>query len=212
MSRLIEILLQASMFGLAKSPFHLTRHSMYQQLSKTAPNFGEKVRVLSVSGSEGLIDVLKVSAESIVSANYPDVSILELPYSDASFDLVISDQVLEHVSGDPYLAVSESVRVLRPGGFFVHTSCFMNPIHMYPGDYWRFTEDALRNLANQFGEVVSSGAWGNFCALWLMKENLRFTSVPLNSWHPINRIATHNDPDWPIVTWVIGQKSGAPRP
>ncbi|MDJ0788128.1 MAG: methyltransferase domain-containing protein [Myxococcota bacterium] len=41
-----------------------------------------------------------------------------LPYADDSFDLVMTAHVLEHVV-DPALALSEMVRVLRPGGWLV---------------------------------------------------------------------------------------------
>ena len=44
----------------------------------------------------------------------------QLPFQDASFDLVISLQVLEHVS-NPEAVFSEVFRVLRPNGHFVLT-------------------------------------------------------------------------------------------
>jgi SAM-dependent methyltransferase len=44
-----------------------------------------------------------------------------LPFDDASMDVVISDQVFEHVLDYPQ-AIAELHRVLRPGGVFLH--CF----------------------------------------------------------------------------------------
>ncbi len=44
----------------------------------------------------------------------------QLPFRDASFDLVISLQVLEHVT-DPYEVLQEAFRVLKPGSFFYLT-------------------------------------------------------------------------------------------
>jgi SAM-dependent methyltransferase len=41
-----------------------------------------------------------------------------LPYPDASFDLILSHEVLEHVADDR-LAVREMIRVLKPGGMAV---------------------------------------------------------------------------------------------
>jgi SAM-dependent methyltransferase len=40
---------------------------------------------------------------------------LELPYADAAFDCVIASEILEHVPADDR-AISELVRVLKPGG------------------------------------------------------------------------------------------------
>lgn len=40
----------------------------------------------------------------------------EMPFADASFDVVVSRHVMEHV-GDPQRALAEIERVLRPGGY-----------------------------------------------------------------------------------------------
>ncbi len=43
-----------------------------------------------------------------------------LPFADASFDVVITSEVLEHIQDD-VTAITEMVRVLRPGGTFAAT-------------------------------------------------------------------------------------------
>jgi SAM-dependent methyltransferase len=59
-----------------------------------------------------------------------------LPFPDGSFDLVLSNEVLEHVQDDR-AAVGEIVRILRPGGRLV----LFCPNRGYPfethGIYWR---------------------------------------------------------------------------
>jgi SAM-dependent methyltransferase len=55
-----------------------------------------------------------------VLATYPDVDIQELPFADASFDIVIHSDTLEHVP-DPVQALSECRRVLVAGGHCVFT-------------------------------------------------------------------------------------------
>lgn len=51
---------------------------------------------------------------------YPQEDIQALSYADASFDLVLSSETLEHVE-DPLRALRETRRVLRPGGRHVFT-------------------------------------------------------------------------------------------
>ncbi len=47
----------------------------------------------------------------------PSVDLIEgLPFDDASFDAVISCEVIEHVR-DPVMAIQELTRILRPGGW-----------------------------------------------------------------------------------------------
>src|SRR4051812_21923616 len=48
-------------------------------------------------------------------ATYPGVDMQQMPYADASFDLVVHSDTIEHVP-DPVLGLAECRRVLRPGG------------------------------------------------------------------------------------------------
>ncbi len=123
-----------------------------------------------------------------------------------TFDYVIADQVLEHVAGPPQKAFDECHRVLRPGGWVVHTTCFINPIHEAPADYWRFTPEGLRQLCQGYARVIECAGWGNpyaWLAVWL---GLRFEGVPEASWHPLHRLAVGQNSDWPISTWVIAER------
>jgi len=45
-------------------------------------------------------------------------SILEIPFADNTFDFVVSSEVIEHTP-EPYLALKEIYRVLKPGGKMV---------------------------------------------------------------------------------------------
>ncbi|PZS10132.1 MAG: hypothetical protein DLM70_00850 [Chloroflexi bacterium] len=62
---------------------------------------------------------------------YELADIQQLPHPDASFDLVISCETIEHVP-DPRQAVSELARVLSPGGrLFLTTPNYLNLMGCY---------------------------------------------------------------------------------
>lgn len=65
-----------------------------------------------------------------------------LPFADASFDVLLCTQVLEHVADLEGLC-AEMRRVLRPGGMLVASVPFIYQVHGSPHDYRRFTEYGL---------------------------------------------------------------------
>jgi SAM-dependent methyltransferase len=72
---------------------------------------------------------------------------------DASFDVVLCTEVLEHLP-EPQRAIDEMFRVLTPGGQLLLTTRFLFPIHDAPHDYFRFTKYGLRHLLRRF-EIVT---------------------------------------------------------
>lgn len=79
----------------------------------------------------------------------------DLPFDDASFDLLLSTQVLEHVD-DPGRVVAEACRVLRPGGIALVSTHGVVNYHPNPNDYWRWTHAGLARLLQEqggFGDV-----------------------------------------------------------
>ncbi len=56
---------------------------------------------------------------------------------------------LEHVQ-NPFAAMDEMYRVLRPGGVLIMSSVMAWPIHEYPNDYWRFTPKCFELLLQHF--------------------------------------------------------------
>jgi SAM-dependent methyltransferase len=77
-----------------------------------------------------------------------------LPVPDASFDLVLCTQVLEHVSA-PELAVRELHRVLAPGGRALASTHGVQVYHPSPADYWRWTHAGLELLFARGGDWTS---------------------------------------------------------
>jgi SAM-dependent methyltransferase len=68
-----------------------------------------------------------------------------LPVADASFDLVLCIQVLEHAD-DPVRAVRELRRVVAPGGAVLASTHGVQVYHPAPVDLWRWTHAGLDRL------------------------------------------------------------------
>jgi SAM-dependent methyltransferase len=71
---------------------------------------------------------------------------------DNYFDLVVVTEVLEHTL-QPFDAVKEIHRILKPGGTIVGSTPFDFRIHGPLPDCWRFTEHGLRALFKNYQEV-----------------------------------------------------------
>jgi SAM-dependent methyltransferase len=79
----------------------------------------------------------------------------QLPFPDASFDLVLCTQALEHVK-DPAAVLAEIRRVLAPGGAALISVPAVFLYHPDPPDsdqdYWRWTHSGLRRAIGLSGE------------------------------------------------------------
>ena len=71
-----------------------------------------------------------------------------LPFSDSSFDLIYSHQVLEHVR-HPEIILKEIRRVLRPGGYFVGQTSQFEPYHSF--SLWNFTIYGFKRIIEDAG-------------------------------------------------------------
>jgi len=119
------------------------------------------LRVLDVGCGDRPYDPLFSSAAELVGFDRPgnahaDVhgEIEAIPVEDASFDVVLCLQVLEHVP-DPAAAVRELRRVVRPGGRVLASTHGIYPFHPNPDDLWRWTHTGLEKLFRDSGEWSS---------------------------------------------------------
>jgi SAM-dependent methyltransferase len=118
-------------------------------------------RVLDVGCGDRPYDALFTGADELVgfdvpSNEYADLhgSIEGIPVDDASFDVVLCLQVLEHVP-DPAAALRELRRAVRPGGRVLLTTHGVYPFHPNPDDLWRWTHQGLERLFRTNAEWAS---------------------------------------------------------
>ena len=140
------------------------RYAYYQELKRWLPERfppdGSKSRFVEFGGSNNVIRRFVPGADYEIAPNWPEVDVQNLVnYSDESYDAVVLDNILEHVP-DPFRAVAEVRRILKPGGVCVSATPFIVRIHEVPDDYWRFTRDGLKLLFRDFSSVDVLG-WGN---------------------------------------------------
>ena len=111
-----------------------------------------------VAGIDLAPDAIAFAREQFTASNlkFTAASCLDLPFADASFDLVVCFEVIEHLK-DWRRLITEAQRVLAPGGHFAvstpNKSFYAetrresgpNPFHEHEFEYGEFA-DALSNL------------------------------------------------------------------
>lgn len=139
------------------------------------------------------------------SSVFPEFDLMEEPTVENKYDIVLAEQVLEHVR-NPYRALQSVHKILKPGGYFLNTTPFLLKVHGSPKgrpiDYWRFTPEGIKLLFEDSNfNVMEQGAWGNEACI---VEYLNFQSrAPYSS----ERCSLINEPDKPIMVWILGQKN-----
>jgi len=96
----------------------------------------------------------------------------EIPVEDGYFDAIICNAVLEHVE-NPEEVLAEFSRVCKPGGVLYLCVPFMQPEHLDPTDYQRYTIDGLRREVERHGFKVSDsgGVHSVYVTLaWIARE------------------------------------------
>lgn len=132
-------------------------------------------------------------------AFFPD---FDLCYSktDETFDLIIAEQVFEHLLW-PYRAGINAYKMLNNRGYFLITTPFLMRIHNHPTDCTRWTETGIRHFLAECGfdyETIHTGSWGNRKCV---RKNL-------SRWVPYRPYihSLKNEPDFPVVVWALAQK------
>jgi SAM-dependent methyltransferase len=135
------------------------------------PRLGKELKVIEFGGSNGFLAGLLDGVSYEVAPNAPAVDVQDLSaYPADAFDVVILDEILEHVAR-PWVAVEEVRRILKPGGCLITSSPFLIAEHRMPKDYWRFTKDGYQVLLENYS-TVDVHSWGNAGSVTYLMEGM----------------------------------------
>ena len=118
------------------------------------------------------------------------------------FDLIIADQVWEHLDR-PYAATKNVLKMMRKGSYFYIATPFFIPYHGAPVDCSRWSARGLRNLLIEAGfakEGIKADQWGNRHAA------ARNLETPWPPEYADGSDVLSNDPDFPLTAWALAQK------
>ncbi|MDW5317244.1 methyltransferase domain-containing protein [Rhizobium sp. PL01] len=156
----------------------------------------EKLDTLEISG--GVQWRREFKFRSYRTTEYPgfDICSQALPQQ---FDLIIADQIFEHLKW-PMRAARNVYTMLRPGGYFVIATPFLLRVHASPIDCNRWTETGLSCLLQEAGfaeEDITTNSWGNrSCVL-----------ANFNRWQKAGFMGSlKNEPNFPVMVWAFARK------
>jgi SAM-dependent methyltransferase len=134
------------------------------------------------------------------SVGFPGYDVCAAPLPDEKFDIVIAEQVFEHLLW-PYRAVRHVHDMLNPAGAFLLTTPFLIKIHDQPTDCSRWTEVGLKHLLAEGGfdiNLITTGSWGNRACI--------LANWPRWQIYQAWRHSLKNEPEYPVVVWAMARK------
>ena len=174
-----------------------SRVVMMRECERLIQDLGpEQLKVLEISGS----GYEKLPFKSYRSAPFPDYDVCA-GILDETFDLIIAEQVFEHLLW-PYRAGRHIHQMLNPGGHFLISTPFLVRIHNCPVDCSRWTELGMKHFLAECGfplERIHTGSWGN---RECVKANFGKRWVAYH--RRLHSLA--NEPDYPYAVWALARK------
>lgn len=151
------------------------RQQLYQNLAKISLS-GSVIDLGGSRKSKYLSDFdgdFELTVANLEGEGTQDIFVdLEKPFSlkDSTYDHVLCINVLEHIFNYQNV-ISESYRILKPGGSAVFAIPFLIQVHPSPNDHWRFTGQTLERLFNEAGfsevqvEAIGTGVFGSIAQI-----------------------------------------------
>jgi SAM-dependent methyltransferase len=156
----------------------------------------------------GRLDALEISGSAwrdvgfrtYEHVSYPDFDICR-DRTSRTYDIVIAEQVFEHIRR-PDRAARNIRGMLRRHGVFVVTTPFLIKYHPEPLDLWRWTAAGLQALLEDAGfSIVTAHAWGNRACVAGNFDTWPDYTPDIHS--------LENEPEFPIVVWAFARRDTA---
>ena len=122
-----------------------------------------------------MVDAGEITADKLVGVLRGDAT--RLPFPDATFDVVITSEVLEHIQDD-VAAITEMVRVLVPGGRFAATV----PAWLPETINWKLSDD--------YHAPKSVGGHVRIYGRTEMRAKLRTAGLDVDGYHRAHALHT----------------------
>jgi len=147
---------------LDKENYLKIRENINRFLTKSAQTFDKKgILILDIApqihvGAKGFFKKSTISTFDIdptSKATYTgDITKYNKILPDNFFDIIVCTEVLEHTL-DPFGAIKEIFRTLKPAGILLLSTPFNFRIHGPLPDCWRFTTHGLKVLLTNFSSI-----------------------------------------------------------
>lgn len=177
------------------------RYASYKLIKKDISFLNlEDLDVLEISAGEYWKENFKF--KSFTEMNFPEYDICNDVINVSKYDLIIADNVWEHLKY-PYRATRNVFKMLKPNGYFLVITPFLIKIHNVPIDCSRWTEDGMRYFLNEAGfnlENIITNSWGNQkCAKLDLREDPTWTRIGFFRSMKNNKL-------FPLQVWALAKK------
>ena len=181
------------------------RYFYYQQIYTVLKNIDTNNKKIILFGGNSIISQFFKNS-SIKLTNYPEYDLLNTSNIKEKYDVVICDQVIEHVR-KPWLISKQLYNILNPKGIIIMTTPFTYKKHNHPGDYFRYTTDGLISLFEDNFKCLKTGGYGNSYTMSIdykfdFNENRLFTKKEILE----NKKLHFSMEDRYSTVWYIGLK------
>jgi SAM-dependent methyltransferase len=131
----------------------------------------EQAKIINIGSGNFRLNKKIINLDKYPYKNVDIIATAEkLPFKDSSCQGAISIVLSEHLK-QPHTHIEEIFRVLESGGLMYAIVPFIVGYHSAPFDYYRWTEDGVKQLFKQF-QIIEFGVAGGPTSgfLWIFQE------------------------------------------